>query len=111
MKKESCMKILLLQLDGKLPNIALMRLSAHHRALGNEVELRFAGNLVALERHLWDSPDLIYASLIFSRTRSLAERLLEIYPGAILGGTGWDPSVRVEDYGVTTLEQDYTIYP
>ena len=32
------MKALLFQLDGKLPNIALMRIAAHHRALGHEVD-------------------------------------------------------------------------
>lgn len=34
------MNVLLLQLDGKIPNIALMRLAAHHRALGDVVVLR-----------------------------------------------------------------------
>jgi len=29
------MNVLLLHLDGKLPNLALMRVSAHHRALGD----------------------------------------------------------------------------
>jgi hypothetical protein len=43
------MNVLLLQLDGKIPNIALMRIAAHHRALGDSVTLRQAGNLAALE--------------------------------------------------------------
>lgn len=34
------MNVLLLQLDGKLPNLALMRIAAHHRAQGDAVELR-----------------------------------------------------------------------
>jgi hypothetical protein len=29
------MNILLLHLDGKLPNLALIRVAAHHRALGD----------------------------------------------------------------------------
>jgi hypothetical protein len=37
------MRVLLLHLDGKLPNVALMRLSAHHKARGDEVTLRRAG--------------------------------------------------------------------
>jgi hypothetical protein len=44
------MRVLLLQLDGKLPNIALMRVAAHHRAQGDDVELRRAGNAAAVER-------------------------------------------------------------
>jgi len=43
------MRILLLHLDGKLPNLALMRIAHHHRALGHEVTLRRAGNPTALQ--------------------------------------------------------------
>jgi hypothetical protein len=105
------MKVLLLQLDGKLPNIALMRIAAHHRALRDQVELRFAGNEQALNPHIWDAPDLVYASCIFTRTKPLAKRLLTIYPDAFIGGTGWDLILKLEDYNITTLEQDYSIYP
>jgi len=102
---------LLLQLDGKLPNVALMRIAAHHRALGEDVELRRAGNLRSLEPHLWDKHDKVYASLIFERTRPLAERLLLARPGAIVGGTGWEVSSSLEAHGISTTEQDYSIYP
>ena len=34
------MRVLLLQLDGRLPNLAVMRLSAHHKAQDHEVEFR-----------------------------------------------------------------------
>jgi len=33
------MKALLFQLDGKIPNLAMMRIAAHHRALGDDVGL------------------------------------------------------------------------
>lgn len=105
------MKVLLLQLDGKLPNVALMRLAAHHSTLGDEVELRRAGNAAQVERQLWDAHDRVYASLIFERTRPVAERLLRSNPNAIVGGTGWDLTTTLEQHGVTTLEQDYSIYP
>lgn len=106
------MSVLLLQLDGKTPNIALMRIAAHHRALGDDVELRHAGNVAALHRGLFDDqPGRIYASLIFERTRPLAEKLRRLHPGAIIGGTGWDVASSLEDYGITTTEQDYSIYP
>lgn len=35
----------------------------------------------------------------------------DIYPGAIVGGTGWDLHATVEQHGVTTRAQDYTLYP
>lgn len=47
-------RVLLLQLDGKLPNMALMRLAHHHRAKGDHVALRHAGNASALEPRMGD---------------------------------------------------------
>lgn len=105
------MRVLLLQLDGKIPNLALMRLAAHHRERGDEIEFRRAGNVIAVERGLWDRFDRVYASLIFERTRPVAEHLLRVYPGAIIGGTGWDMSVTLEQHGVATKRLDYSIYP
>jgi hypothetical protein len=106
------LKVLLLQLDGKIPNIALMRIAAHHRALGDEVSFRVAGNERAIHLMFWESPDRIYASAIFSRTRPLAERLWDSCRTSLfLGGTGWDIRRSLEDIGITTTEQDYAIYP
>lgn len=104
-------RVLLLQLDGRLPNIALMRVAAHHRALGDVVSFRKVGNVAALHPDLFDAPDLVYASLIFERTRSLAEHLLTVYPAAKVGGTGINLTARLEDLGIYTREQDYSIYP
>ncbi len=103
-------RVLLMQLDGKLPNVALMRIAAHHRDLGDSVELRRVGNETAVCRELGDDFDRTYASLIFERTRHVAERLLLERPDAIIGGTGWGPQ-RLEDVGVETRAQDYSIYP
>jgi hypothetical protein len=103
--------VLLLHLDGKLPNLALMRLAAHHRALGDAVTLRRAPTIAAVEPELWDVFDRVYASCIFDRTRPVAERLLEVRPDAIVGGTGWDLRRTIEDLGVTTKTQDYSLYP
>jgi len=105
-------RILLFQLDGKLPNIALMRIAAHHRNLGDSVTLRRLGNPNAtIQPDLFDRPDVVYGSAIFERTRLVVERLIETYPDAIVGGTGWNVARRLEDFGITTNEQDYNIYP
>src|SRR5579885_2322537 len=53
----------------------------------------------------------VYASLIFERTRPVAERLRTIYPDAIIGGIGWDRTLRLEDVGVTGRALDYSLYP
>src|SRR5579871_847838 len=41
-------------------------------------------------------PDLVYGSMIFLKSRTIGQRVLTAYPGAIIGGTGWDMSVTVE---------------
>lgn len=104
-------KVLLLHLDGKLPNVALMRIAAHHRSLGDSVELRYAPNPRKVERQFWDAPDAVYASAIFEKTRPTAERVREVYPGAIVGGTGVSVTGTLEDIGIATKDQDYSIYP
>lgn len=105
------MRVLLLHLDGKLPNLALMRVAAHHRGLGDSVTLRRAGNAPAVERELGDPDwDRVYASLIFEVTRPLGERVRAIYPQAIIGGTGWDLGVTLEEHGIGDA-LDYSAYP
>lgn len=105
------MRVLLLQLDGKLPNLALMRLASHHRALGDAVEFRHVGNDRAFQQDLGDDFDAVYGSLIFSRTKPLADEVARQYPGAILGGTGSGDWRTLEQTGVTTQTPDYTLYP
>lgn len=102
------MKVLLFQLDGKVPNIALMRIAAHHRALGDSIELRHTGSP---RRELWDAPDRVYASAIFEKTRPVVELLCREFPDAIVGGTGVDVASSLEAHGITTLAQDYSVYP
>ena len=105
------MRILLLHIDGKLPNVALMRLAAHHRALGDEPELRRVPTASAIHRNLFDRHDRVYASAIFEKSRPIVEKIRQTYPDAIVGGTGVDFTTTLESVGVSTLDQDYSIYP
>ncbi len=103
------MKILLFQLDGKLPNLALMRVAAYHLQRGDEVELRGPGEM---ERRLWDSgEEFVYASLIFEKTRPLVEILTRSWPSALVGGTGWNVETKLEDFGIEPGPVDYSLYP
>lgn len=123
------MRVMLCQLDGKLPNIALMRIAMHHKKNGDEVEMRHGA---AFEVGLFDrEPDLVYGSAIFRVTIPLAERLRHRFPHAILGGTGIDPArkgelvplsavispkvTRIEDHGIeggeSAADLDYSFYP
>lgn len=106
-------RVLLIQCDGCMPNIALMRLAAHHRSQGDFVYLqqmrRPDSGLV--ERGLFDDWDRVYASLIFTKSQPIARRLLQVYPQAVVGGTGWNFKT-LEDYGVPTEgPMDYSDYP
>jgi hypothetical protein len=103
--------VLLYQLDGKIPNIALMRLAAHHRERGDAVELRKTGQPDRTFRDLESPPDRVYASAIFVKTRPVVERLLRSFPDAIVGGTGWNFTTTLEGSGITTKRQDYSLYP
>jgi hypothetical protein len=105
-------RVLLLQLDGTGPNLALMRLAAHHRGLGDDVELRRVAGPDAAERRLGDAFDRVYASAIFERSRPTAERVRRVYPGTIVGGAGLDESMTLEAVGVPTRGPvDYSDWP
>lgn len=102
------MRVLLLHLDGRLPNLALMRIAAHHRSLGDDIELRI-GNP---QPRLWsDVPDRVYASAVFQSSLPLARRVKAMYPQAMIGGTGWSVTATLESAGITTRAADYSIYP
>lgn len=105
------MNVLLLQLDGSLPNLALMRIAAHHRGLGDVVVFRHARTSEQARRFLWDAPDVVYASMLFSKSRKLGQEVINSFQGAIVGGSGWDLNARLEQHGITTQEHDYSLYP
>lgn len=102
------MKALLFQLDGKVPNIALMRIAAHHRSRGDSVEFRWTGDP---RRELWDTPDVVYGSSIFEKTKPTVDRLRSEFPHAFVGGTGVRVDSTLEEIGISTLDQDYSLYP
>lgn len=105
------MKVLVLHLDGKLPNLALMRIAAHHKALGDDVTFRRVEHVSRAGPHLGDSFDRIYASAIFERTRPICQAIEREWPGAIIGGTGWNLTETLEQHGIHTQVQDWSLYP
>lgn len=105
------MRVLLYQVDGKLPNIALMRLSTYHKQRGDEV--CFASSLasVPIRRNF----ERVFASSIFQRSQPLREQVREKFPEAVTGGTGYRfiSSLRevVADMDPDALAHDYSLYP
>lgn len=98
------MRVRLTQLDGALPNLALMRLAAWHKAQGDSIHVT---------RHI--EPDLfepqydrVYGSAIFDFSRARVERFSRAWPDALIGGTGTTSTVTVEEQtGSDALDVDY----
>lgn len=102
------MKVRLTQLDGKLPNLALMRLGAWHRARGDEVFWERG-----ISRQL-DEPayDVVYGSAIFATSAKAVALFRQQFPEAVVGGSGGDASLRVEDVVPSQFTAlDYSGYP
>lgn len=99
------------QLDGKLPNLALMRLGAWHRERGDEVH--YYRGAAGLDRRPGEPRyDRVYASAIFEFSGTLVERFRRQFPDSIVGGT-WNKAERitVEDVIGPWDECDYSIDP
>ncbi len=79
------------------PNLALMKLSAFHKARGDEVFLNFP----------LDWPDITYASCVFTWN---AKRRASVPDGATLGGSGIDLKVELPPE-VEHIMPDYSLYP
>lgn len=103
------MRIRLTQLDGKLPNLALMKLAHFFRAQGCEVTFSRSAR-----RDLFEpSYDLVLASQIFDFSAKKADELRANFPDAVIRGTGTKDFETVEQFlGVDDYElYDYSDYP
>lgn len=90
----------LIDVDGKLPNLALMKISTYYKTLGEQVEFVQVGQ----------SYDKIFASAIFTKSKMVCESLQEMYGDKIdIGGTGWDIG-KVLPYEIETCRPDYDLY-
>lgn len=99
----------LTQIDGSLPNLALMKLSHWHKARGDEVTFTRQS-----ERDIFEGDyDIVYGSAIFKFSSEKIARFLKAWPNAIIGGTGSDNKQTIEDLiGETEYEHyDYSLYP
>ena len=94
------MKVLLFDVDSKIPNLALMKLSAYHKARGDQAGFDIS------------TPDIVYASVVFKKNRHLTDGLKFIYPNADirLGGSGNDLKLALPDE-IEFIKPDYTLYP
>ena len=101
------MRVRLTQIDGKLPNVALMKLAHWHRSQGHEAVLTRRVHRDLLEGDY----GIVYGSAIFSASQAI-ERFKSEWPEAILGGTGTSSAITVEEViGAPWERYDYRDYP
>lgn len=93
----------LIDVDGKLPNLALMKLSSFYKAAGEHVE--FVRPDAGRKEY-----DKIYASAIFQKSQQECQHLQEYYGERIeIGGTGWDITKKLPE-DIEKMEPDYGLY-
>jgi len=85
-------------LDGKIPNLAIMKICGYHEALGDEV--RWYDGLMFAETY-----DKIYMSKIFAFTP-----MPQMPPNAVIGGTGIDFFNRLPEE-IEGATPSYSLYP
>lgn len=91
------MKIALYDVDSRIPNLALMKISEYYKQQGHTVE-RF--------EPLWmDSYDKIFASTVFS----FSDKTLLDKERMEIGGTGWSIEKNLPPE-IETMQPDYTFY-
>jgi hypothetical protein len=98
--------ILLLDVDSRLPNLALMKLSRYFKEQGRRVVLARRQAFVA-------GVEAVYASAVFSRpyTQARVDKLRKYYGDALLvGGSGVDVCARLPKE-VEQMPADYALYP
>ena len=80
------MNVLLIDIDSRIPNLALKKVELYHRRRGDKVQ--------------WNVPilrewaDKIYVSCVFEENR---DKCLEWEGAAVIGGTGYDLSIKLPE--------------
>lgn len=93
-------KILLLDIDSKIPNLALMKISAYYKSIGSDASFNNT-----------DDPNIVYASIIFKKNKHLVDGLKFYYPDSKIniGGSGFDLHSRLPD-DIENMKPDYSLY-
>ncbi len=93
------MNVGLVDIDSKIANLALMRLSAYHKGRADTVVFPWRG----------ERCDVVYASIVFARNRERVESYRRLWPTLHLGGTGWDVRSALPPE-IEAMRPDYDLY-
>jgi len=94
-------KVLLIDIDSKISNIALMKISAYHKSIGDDVGFLNTND-----------PDIIYSSIIFNKNKTKCNSLKLMYPNSkiLIGGSGYNINTKLPDY-IESMKPDHSLYP
>lgn len=104
------MKVLLIDADSTIPNLALMKLSSHHKRVGDKVDmvqvhLPYYPSRKKFDYFVPDGYDKVYCSVVFQGNKEhIIGRNIEF------GGTGVSLEKKLSDE-VERMDCDYTLYP
>ncbi len=92
-------RIGLVQVDGKLPNLALMKISSYYKAIGAKVGFVEDGQKY----------DKVFASVLFTWNRDKALELIRRHNNIEIGGTGYDLT-KTLPAEIESCRPDYDLY-
>jgi len=92
------MKIKLVDIDSKIPNLALMQLSSYHKSKGDTVGFDV------------EDPDKTYISCIFEKNAEQARGVATLFENSDLGGSGISLTHEIP-IEAQKVYPDYSLYP
>lgn len=107
------MKIALLDIDSKIPNLALMKLSTYFKTNGDNVDfIKFNYSAYPKKKKkevfIAKEYDQVWCSIIFTSNKDSVE--IKECNNLFFGGTGYDLKVKLSEE-IDKLSPDYSIYP
>lgn len=94
------MKVLLIDVDSKIPNLALMKISAGHKIQGDKVSLN----------KICDKPDIVHISCVFSQNSAKALGITKMFSCPVEIG-GYGVNNRQLPDRIEHIMPDYSLYP
>jgi len=111
-------RIMLIDVDSTIPNLALMKISSFYKSKGDNVKLvkiklkrQKDGTLKeAVKIDLSDKPDKVYASIVFKANKHVLEDVAQQYPYIDIGGSGYNLQKELPPE-IENMKPDYSLYP